>query len=133
MPVRTGVPRTTHTWLKPLYNYLDAVISGTVASGASGLFSGAWVGKGAPAAMVGNATGVVGFYGFSGLPQILATSFGISGVTSAGGSSGILATGVGGSGLANAIAQLAFNGGTGTAYTLNDFVREAKNLGILPQ
>lgn len=132
MPLRTGVPRTTHTWLKNLYNYLDAVIAGTVASGASGVFSGSWIGKGVPETQIGNASGIIGFYGSTGALQILATAFGISGVTSAGGSSGILATGVGGSGLNSAIAQLAFNGGTGTAYTLNDLVRQLKNQGSIP-
>lgn len=135
MPVRIGVPKTTHQWLKPLYAYLDGVISGTVASGASGIVSGAWIGRGAPVSMISNATGVAGFFGFSGLPQYSGYGGGYmmtGGTQSWSGSSGILSTGIGGSGLLSAVSQLGWNGGTGTIAGLNEIVRALKNVGLIP-
>lgn len=137
MSVKKVVPRTTHTWLKPLYDYLDhgVVAYQGLQSGFSGIFSGVWLGSNVPVTMVGQSTGVVGFYGSTGLPQIgtVANGVGLTGGTNYwSGSSGILATGIGGSGLLSAINQLGWNGGSGTIYDLNDVVRQLKNMGVLP-
>lgn len=130
MPRSTGCPKTTHQWLKPLYTYLDNVIFGVVPSGASGIPNAAWYGKGVPIAQFGNATGVIGFLGNTGLPPVatggnlglLATALGVSGT----------ATGVGASGFYYHLGKAGFNGGTGTVYTVNDLVAMAKNFGMLP-
>src|SRR4051794_23473961 len=102
MPVRTGLPKTTHTWLQPLYAALDKTLGYIVPSGASGIANATWVGRNTQLTQVGAATGIVGLYGYSGLPQIgiLANGGGVTGGSNLwSGSSGILATGIGGSGL----------------------------------
>jgi hypothetical protein len=134
MPLRTGFPRTTHQWLLPLYAALDLALGYIVPSGASGIANGIWLGRGVPQTQVGTATGVVGLYGFTGLPAVTGYGFGngVSGFTSSwSGASGIMATGVGGSGLASALSQLAFNGGTGSVVSINEIVRALKNVGII--
>lgn len=115
MPFRTEVPRTTHTWLKPLYDYLDAFLYGTVPSGASGIANGIWLGKGVPITQVGNASGLVGLYGATGVAGQLATGT----LAPAAGSV------TGGSG------NLWYNGGSGAYYTPGDVVTALKNLGAL--
>jgi hypothetical protein len=137
MPVRTGVPRTTHKWLGPLYDALDDVLGYTVPSGASGIANGAWLGRGVAITQVGNATGVVGFYGATGIAPISAAS-GLLSMTYLG-ASGFGFTfispsgqGLSSSGLAHFLARAAWNGGSGTIYTVNDVVLQLKNMGILP-
>lgn len=130
MPLRTGSPRTTHQWLKPLYDYVDAGARITYPSGASGIPNGAWLGDNVSITQLGNATGVVGFFGATGVAPIatggnaglLATNLGSSGT----------ATGVGASGLYYHVGKAAYIGATGTPYTVNDIVLQLKNLGILP-
>lgn len=111
MPLRTGVPRTTHTWLKALYNYLDLEIAGIYPSGASGIPNATWVGKGVAAVQIGNASGIIGLYGSTGLarPTGLGATAGTTGL------SGF---------------DLRSNGGTGTQfYSLNDLVAIMKSRG----
>lgn len=134
MPLRTRFPATTHQWLKPLYTALNNSFGYVVPSGASGIPNALWLGIGVPLTQVGNSTGVVGLYGFSGLPQIgiLANGGGVTGGSNLwSGSSGILATGIGASGFLQTLSQIGFNGGTGTLYSLNDIVRQLKNMGAL--
>lgn len=131
MPLRFGVPRTTHQWLKPLYNYIDNGVKTTVPSGASGIANATWLGSNVIVSQVGNATGLVGFYGATGYTQIQASTGINLGATSAG-VSGVAATGLGASGLFYSLARAAFNGATGTVYTINDIVVQLKNMGILP-
>lgn len=130
MPFRVGAPRTTHQWLKPLYDYLDGLGSLITPSGASGIANAYWVGKSVPQTQIGNATGVVGLYGFTGLAQI-ATGGLFTTAGSALGASGFQATGIGASGLYTHLANAAFNGGSGTPYTITDIVAELKNIGAL--
>lgn len=129
MPVRTTVPRTTHTWLKNLYDYLDRGVLVTVPSGASGIANGAWLGKFVPITQIGNASGVAAFYGATGVAQI--SSGGLLGATNLG-VSGLAATGMGASGLYVHLGRAGFNGATGTVYTIDDMVVQLKNMGILP-
>lgn len=119
MPFRSGVPRTTHKWLAPLYNYLDSVLSSVVPSGGSGIANAAWVGKGVPITQLGNASGLVGNYGSSGIAGQLAT--GTAGIT------GFTGLAAGASGPAN----WWFNGGSGAFYTIGDVVTALKNNGTL--
>lgn len=130
MPVRTTVPRTTHQWLKNLYTYIDLILSEVVPSGASGIANAAWYGKGVPQVQIGNATGAIGFYGFTGIAQIATGGNGILAATAMG-PSGLPGTGLGASGFYTQLANAAFNGGTGNAYTINDLVTELKNAGLL--
>lgn len=95
-----GFPRTTHTWLQPLYNTLNSP------------------------------TGKPGFYGTSGLAQIATGGLFLT-AGSALGASGFQATGLGASGLYIHLANAAFNGGSGAAYTITDLVAQLKNIGIL--
>ena len=83
MPLRSSVPRTTHQWLKPLYNYLDNGVKVTVPSGASGIANGAWLGSNVLDTQIANATGAVGFYGSTGIlrPTGLSSTAGATGVT----------------------------------------------------
>lgn len=139
MPVRTGVPRTTHTWLKPLYDALDAALGFIVPSGASGIPNAAWFGRGVPQVQIGNATGVIGMYGATGITQLAtggnlilsATYLGTSGF----GATLIAASGVAlsASGMAPFLARFADNGGSGTPYTHGDVVSMLKRAGIAPQ
>lgn len=130
MPFRAGVPRTTHTWLKPLYDYLDAVLYGVVPSGASGIANAIWLGKGVPITQLGNASGVLGAYGFTGLPQLPTGGANIASVATYMGASGFGNTGLGLSGL-NAYLAKAVYGSTGTLYSGNDLVDALKNAGVL--
>lgn len=66
-----SVPRTTHQWLQPLYNFLEGKVSRHLQFGSS--------------------TGVIGLYGSTGLAPILASgTAGITGWTGPGSPSGIL-------------------------------------------
>mgnify|MGYP001617672177 CR=1 FL=1 len=117
-----AVPRTTHTWLAPLYDYLDDSLGGGADSATLGLTD--------PTTRIGNATGVIGMYGTSGIAQIATGSAGILSATYIG-ASGFASTGVGASGLYTHLARYADNGGSGTPYTVGDIVTQLKNLGIL--
>ena len=138
MPVRTGVPRTTHQWLKPLYDALDRALGYIVPSGASGIPNAAWLGRGMAVTQVGNATGVVGLYGFSGLAQVATGGNGVLSATYLGtsgfGATLIAASGVAlsASGMAIFLARFADNGGSGTPYVYSDVVGALKRAGILP-
>lgn len=132
MPVRTGVPRVTHQWLKPVLDYIDQMASVTVPSGASGIANGVWIGKTVPTTQISNATGVAGFFGFTGIGPIATGGNGVLSATALG-ASGFPATGLGASGFYTSLANAALNGGSGTPYTLNDIVVQLKNLGILKQ
>lgn len=86
-----GVPVTTHQWLKPLYDTLN--------------------GKGSRPLNFGSPTGVMGFYGSTGIarPTGIGASLGITGTT---------------------FFDARTNGGTGTQfYTLNDLVLLLKRRG----
>jgi hypothetical protein len=96
-------------------------------SGAQGSAFGANV----PIARIGNATGVVGFFGNTGIAPIATGGNGLFSATILG-VSGPPATGIGNSGLYYHLARAAYNGGSGTPYTLNDLVLQLKNLGIVP-
>lgn len=107
-----AIPRTGHTWLKPLYDCLE--------------------GKGSAPMSFGSPTGVVGFYGFTGLPRVATGGNGILSATYIG-ASGFASTGIGNSGLYVHLARFADNGGSGTPYTHGDVVNALKNAGFLPQ
>lgn len=132
------VPRPTHQWLAPLFTYLDKTVEGTTPSGASGIPNGAWLGRQVSTVQVGNATGIVGLYGFSGLAQIATGGAGILSATYLGasgfGATNLTASGwaVSGSGLAIFLGRFADNGGSGTPYTFSDAISALKRLGALP-
>lgn len=132
MPLRNKVPRTTHQWLKNLYDYLDNGVLVAYPSGASGIPNAAWLGKTVPQTQIGNATGVVGFFGATGVAPI-ATGGNVSLGATYLGVSGNAATGIGNSGLYYQLGAAAYVGGTGTPYTVNDIVIQLKNLGLLPR
>lgn len=98
-----GVPRTTHTWLKNLYNFLDGKsLSPT----------------GLAITMFGSPTGQLGFYGVTGAKQ--PTGLGTTGSAALGGVTG------------TTFFDLRTNGGTGTQYyTLTDLVADLKLQGLL--
>lgn len=123
-------PRTTHQWLAPLYGHLEKVVDFGAPSGYSGM-QGVHFGRSVPIAQVGNATGVVGFFGNTGIAPIATGGGGLFGATNLS-VSGIAATGMGNSGLYFHLGRAAWNGGTGTPYTVNDLVLQLKNLGIIP-
>lgn len=102
MAARSKVPRTTHTWLKPLYNYLDNGVAAITPSGASGIASTAWLGAYVPQSVVGNATGTIGVYGASGILQ--PTGLGMTGSATLGGPTG------------TTFFDFRTNGGTGAQY-----------------
>lgn len=105
-----SIKRTTHTWLKPVWDNIDGITQRPY----------------------GVATSVHGFYGTTGIARI--ATGGLSVVAASGlGASGFQATGIGSSGFYTHLAQAAFNGGSGAAYTLNDVVCALKNMGILPR
>lgn len=110
-----GVPRTTHQWLKNLYNYLDGKSQSPT---------------GLAVTQFGSSTGIVGFYGQTGAKQIATGGIGLMSATNLG-VSGIAATGLGLSGLFYDLANAGWNGGTGTVYSVNDVVVALKNIGIL--
>jgi hypothetical protein len=120
-----GVPITTHSWLKPLYKWLggvgDVVLGFSGGSGASGVLPsilGARPGRTAPVVSVGNATGILGFYGSTGIGQP-------SGVGSTG-------SAVGGGATGTSFFDFRTNGGTGANYyTLTDVVNDLKMQGLL--
>jgi len=122
-------PVTTHQWLQPLYKWLKGV-GGAVLT-ASGTAQASWLGQNSSTVRIGNATGVIGLYGYSGLPQVATGGAGIYSASYLG-VSGWASTGVGNSGLFTFLSHFADNGGTGTPYTLSDVVRELKNIGALP-
>lgn len=115
---RSGVPRTTHTWLKNLYDYLDKEAVGIYPSGASGIPNASWLGSRVPYTMVGNQTGTIGFYGATGVVQVASGTAGISGMTGS-----LLG--------ASGPAVWWFNGGSGAYYTIGDAILALKNLGAL--
>lgn len=134
MPFRDQFPRTTHPWLQPLYNAFKGAFRWSVPSGGSGIPNMLHIAPTAIAAvLIGSPSGVIGFYGASGLPQLatggnlglLATNMGSSSF------SGLAATGIGASGLYVHLGKLGINGGTGNVYTLNDIVAALKNNGTL--
>lgn len=133
MPVRTGFPRTTHKWLKPLYDALDASFGYVVPSGASGIANALWSGKGVPLLQLGNASGMVSLYGASGIAGQLATGTNGSFNATSFGASGFGATGLGASGFYTFASRFSENGGSGTFYTLGDLVTQLKNLGAIKQ
>jgi hypothetical protein len=93
-----SIPRTTHQWLQPLYNVLDGHASRPL--------------------QLSSPTGIVGFFGASGIKQ--PTGLGVTGSAAAGGVTG------------TTFFDLRTNGGTGTNYyTLTDVVADLKGLGIL--
>lgn len=93
------LPRTTHQWLKPFYDTLE--------------------GRGSRPLQLGSPTGVMGFYGFTGLPRSPTTLARSTGGYTGGASGAVVDT------------QL-YNGGTGTYYSNTDVVRALKNAGFLP-
>lgn len=131
MPLRTRVPRSTHQWLRPVFDYIDAGPMVVYPSGASGIPNAVWAGDNTQITQIGNSTGVVGFYGFTGIAPIATGGNGIFAATNLG-ASGLAATGMGASGLYVHLGRAAFNGGSGTPYSLNDLVVQLKNLGIIP-
>lgn len=131
MPVRSGFPRTTHQWLKPLYDALDASFGYIVPSGASGIPNAVWVGRGVPQTQIGTATGVIGLFGVTGIAPIATGGNGILSATYLG-ASGFASTGVGASGLYTHLARFADNGGSGTPYTHGDLVSILKQLRAIP-
>lgn len=116
MPQRTTIPRPSHSWLKPAFDYLDKGISVTYPSGASGIPNAVTIGAAVPQARVGNASGIVGLYGASGAAQIATGTAGTTGFTGVGAASG---------------AAWWFNGGSGAYYTVGDIVTQLKNMGVL--
>jgi hypothetical protein len=60
-----SIPRTTHTWLAPLYDALE--------------------GRGTRQPQIGSATGTVGLYGATGIARLATGTAGITGLTGAGG------------------------------------------------
>lgn len=119
MPFRTGVPRTTHQWLKPLYNYLDNGAQVVYPSGASGIPNAVLVGAQVPMLALGNASGSIGMYGGTGAAggQLSTGTAGITGVTGAAGNTGP--------------SVWWFNGGTGNWYTISDIVTALKRVNVL--
>jgi len=75
-------------------------------------------------------TGKPAFYGTTGIPQIATGGLYVV-AGSALGASGFQATGMGASGLYTHLANAAFNGGSGAAYTMTDLVAQLKNMNIL--
>ena len=132
MPVRSKFPRTSagHTWLKPFFDALDKSLGYVVPSGASGIPNAAWLGVGVPQLQVGNATGVVGFFGATGIAPVATGGLTFATPTNLS-VSGIAATGMANSGLYFHVGRMGFDGGSGTIYTVNDVVVQLKNLGIL--
>lgn len=128
MALPKGV-RTTHTWLKPFYDVFDKVVDLQAPSGYASI-QGVGLGRSAPVTQVGNATGVVGFFGSTGIAPIATGGNGIFAATNLS-VSGVASTGMGASGLYYHLARVAYNGGSGTPYVLNDIVLQLKNLGIL--
>lgn len=105
-----SIKRTTHTWLKPVYDSLDGVSRYPF----------------------GVATSVHGFYGGTGIARIATGGNGILSATYLG-ASGFISTGLGASGLYTHLARFADNGGSGTPYTFGDVVTQLKNMNILPR
>lgn len=98
-----SVPRTTHQWLRNLYNYLD----GKSASPTGVAF-----------ASFGSPTGTLGFFGATGSKQ--PTGLGVTGSAALGGVTG------------TTFFDLRTNGGTGTQYyTLTELVMDLKAQGLL--
>lgn len=124
-----AVPRTTHTWLKRLYDYIDDLEALIYPSGQTGIPQGMNIGV-ALVTRVGTSTGILGMYGFSGYAQIAAAP-GNLGATYVG-ASGAVSTGVGASGLYYHLGKVGYNGATGSVYTIDDIVIQLKNMGILP-
>lgn len=111
-----GPPITTHTWLQPLYRWLKGDL---VQLNASGVAVGARIGGALPAVQLGNATGIVGFYGSTGIARP-GTGFGITGSASLGSATG------------TTFFDFRTNGGTGTAYyTLTELVADLKGQGLI--
>lgn len=129
MPFRSRVPRTTHQWLKPFYDYIDDGVIVTIPSGASGNANAVWLGSNVPITQIANATGVVGFYGSTGIAKT--SSYGVSFYGTGLGASGLGATGMGTSGIKDFMAQWGWNGGSGTFVTIDDIVAQLKNVGFL--
>lgn len=110
-----SIKRTTHTWLKPVWDNLDGLNQKPF----------------------GVATSIHGFYGQTGVARIATGSAGIISGTYIG-ASGLGATlvtasgnALGASGLAIFLARYADNGGSGTPYTFGDMVTQLKNMGAL--
>src|SRR5262245_20482736 len=92
--VRDQFYRTTHQWLQPLYNDLKKAFRYYIPSGGSGLPAMLHIAPTAiTAVLVGSSTGLIGFYGTSGLPRI-----------ATGGNLGVLATCIGSSQFSGATA-----------------------------
>jgi hypothetical protein len=125
------VKRSTHTWMDSLYDYVDYLGGVVTPSGASGIPNAIWVGHNLGTAMVGNSTGVVGLYGFTGLSKVATGGQFLTNGTYLG-PSGLVATGLGGSGLYHHLGRFAENGGSGTPYTHADVVNALKRMGALP-
>jgi hypothetical protein len=93
-----SIPRTTHQWLRPIYDVLD--------------------GHSIRPLQLSSPTGIMGFFGASGIKQ--PTGIGFTGSASLGGSTGV------------SFYDLRSNGGTGAQYyTLTDVVQALKGLGLL--
>lgn len=90
-----SIPRTTHQWLQALYDRLE--------------------GKSSQPLNLGSPTGLLGFYGATGVARLATGTAGITGWTGAGATS----------------AFTWINGGSGTYYTPSDVVLALKNVGIL--
>lgn len=102
MALGPGIPRTTHTWLKPLYDVLQGKQK---AGGPAGL-------------NFGSPTGVMGFYGATGIAQ--PTGVGMTGSAVLGGVTGAT------------FFDFRTNGGTGTQFfTFTDVVNALKLQGLL--
>ncbi len=111
-----NAPVTTHQWLTPLYKWLN--------------------GQGSRSMGFGSSTGLMGFYGSTGLAPRVASGLiglyaGAASPTAVAGLSGFAATGMGASGFYTFLGAAGFNGGTGSLYGLNDVIVALKNVGIL--
>ena len=101
--------RTTHTWLKGVFDVLDGVST-----------------RG-----MGVSTSLHSFYGGSGIARLATGTNGLFTATGAG-ASGLAATGMAASGLFTYLGRAVY-GSTGTLYSTNDVVDQLKNMNILPR
>lgn len=106
-----GVPITTHEWLQPLYHWLRGWGSASVFTGPTGARF--------PAALsIGMPTGILGFFGATGVQQ--PTGLGATGSAAGGGVTG------------STFFDIRSNGGTGANYyTITDVVNALKGEGLL--
>lgn len=112
--IQGSVPTTTHQWLRPLYLYLQGTIGAFQPTGATGMNGFALqLGNAVPQTDIGNPTGILGFYGATGIQQPTGTGS-FAGTTAASGY------------------DVRSNGGSGTnVYSFGDVVAALKGQGLL--